>query len=420
MALSIDQFKSLPLVAAHSRAFEARQTDLIKSSINAFARGQLTADGLSVELMTICDDDTEAMWDALSQLDQYHRRRVLPTDVFRRIKSELSNKALQIPVTAPSRDPAHKLGGRRGDRATVVATTDPPIQLRCRVGEVLLDRYELTAPSLRGGPGVIFRALDRRRLSLPDHERYVAIKFLLQDSPASAVVAAVLKHEFTQTQKLSHPNILSVYDFDVARDHGFIVMELLDGDLLSRLTERLAPRRIPLPMGLAIIRELGVALVCAHENDVVHGDVQPRNVMITQAGDLRLMNFAQASILRRMPWLLDGFGASELRALTSAYCSRECAKGLPPDARDDLYSLACIAYELLSGRAAFANGECDTAAHLPRPAGLNRKQWRALQHGLACDRRERPCSVREWLDELDLHKASNRISPLAEIGTLSR
>jgi serine/threonine protein kinase len=165
---------------------------------------------------------------------------------------------------------------------------------------------------------------------------------------------------------------------------------------------------------------LGAALVGAHENEVVHGDVQPRNIMITHAGELRLMNFAQTSILRRMPWLLDGFGASELRALTSAYCSRECAKGLPPDARDDLYSLACIAYELLSGRAAFANGECDGAAHLPRPTGLNRKQWGALQHGLACDRRDRPRSVREWLDELDMHEAADRIPALTDIGTLSR
>jgi serine/threonine protein kinase len=420
MALSIDQFKSFPMQAAHSLAIEARTTDLIKSSLTAFARKQLNADGLATELMTICDDDTEAMWAALSQLDQYHRRRVLPTDVFLRIKSELSGKALQIPATTRSRDATQKNGERRSDRISAPATADPTIQLRCRVGEVLLDRYELTAPSLRGGPGALFKALDRRRLSLPDHERYVAIKFLLQDSPANTVAAAILEHEFTQTQKLSHPNIVSVYDFDVARDQGFIVMELLDGDLLSRLTERLAPRRISQPMALAIVRELGLALVCAHENDVVHGDVQPRNIMITQSGELRLMNFSQASILRRMPWLLEGLGASELRSLTSAYCSRECAKGLPPDARDDLYSLACIAYELLAGRAAFANGECDSAAHLPRPNGLNRRQWRALRHALACDRQNRPNSVREWLDELDLHKAADRIPALNDIGALSR
>jgi len=108
----------------------------------------------------------------------------------------------------------------------------------------------------------------------------VAVKVLKLDYQNSPAALAALEREFHQAQSLSHPNIVSVFDLDRDGDTYFIVMELLQGELLADVMARL---RGPMQRqhALALISSVGAALAHAHRRDIVHADLKPRNIMIT-------------------------------------------------------------------------------------------------------------------------------------------
>jgi serine/threonine protein kinase len=123
----------------------------------------------------------------------------------------------------------------------------------------------------------------------------------------------------------------------------------------------------------------------AHERGIVHGDLNPRNILVTRDGELRIL----------------GFGAAQT---TRAYASCELLEGRAADPRNDLYALACICYELLSGAHPFACRPAtlarDFGIKAPRPAGLTGRQWRTLQAGLSWHRAGRSMSVHAWIQKL--------------------
>ena len=150
----------------------------------------------------------------------------------------------------------------------------------------------------------------------------------------------------------------------------------------------------------AIIRDVGAALAYAHDHGVVHGNLQPQCILISPAGELRVR----------------GFGAQRA---TSCYASGEQLENLPPDRRDDLYSLACISYELLHGshpfnwqNASTARGRRMSAA---RPIQLSSGQWRALRTGLAWRRDGRNLSIARWIGRMHLKGASKRLPMLEDL-----
>lgn len=284
-------------------------------------------------------------------------------------------------------------------------------------GDVLRERYELISILGRGSTGTVYKAVDRHRAHLDATARCVAVKVLklnYQDRPDEL---AQLEREFHQAQSLSHPNVVSVFDLD--RDGGvyFIVMELLEGELLADVLKRLDGQPMGREFALGIISSVGAALAHAHRREIVHADLKPRNIMITTAGEVRVLDFGFA---RDRP--LELHSATQLHDVPSsapAYASVERVNGSEPHPSDDVYSLACIAYELLSGRHPFGGRSAPLArAHGRAPQrvpGLTGKQQQALQRALLWTRGERRIDVVELLAALGCGEAPNHLASPEEL-----
>ncbi len=293
------------------------------------------------------------------------------------------------------------------------------------VGQVLRDRYVLQAPLGTGGKGTVFKALDRFRTTLPDRHRYVALKILHAGGGCSEQTLANLRLEFHCGQVLSHRNIVNVHELDRDGNTVFFTMELLDGEPLSNVIERLRPAAMRKSQAWQLIQQLGAGLVHAHERGVVHGDLKPRNIFITREGELRILDFGAAHRFMAVKSRSEHNADYAPTCGTPAYASCEQLEGRRADPRDDLYALACICYELLAGTHPFGSRPAtlarDYRVSLVRPHGLTGRQWRTLQKGLSWHRAGRSISVRLWMHRLTKEKVQGHsVTPLKELAQSNR
>jgi serine/threonine protein kinase len=284
---------------------------------------------------------------------------------------------------------------------SALASSDPICSIA--VGHVLRDRYVLQARLGTGGDEPVFKALDRFRATLPETQQYVALKILHAGGDCSEETLANLRLEFYCGQVLSHRNIVNVYELDRDGDVVFFTMELLDGEPLSNVIERLRPAAMRRSQAWQLIQQLGAGLTHVHERGVVHGDLKPRNIFVTREGELRILDFGAAHSSTTMQSLPDHPDGGPTYG-TPAYASCEQLEGRRADPRDDLYALACICYELLAGAHPFGSQLAtlarDYRVSLIRPHGITHRQWRALQKGLSWHRGGRSISVRLWTRRL--------------------
>jgi serine/threonine protein kinase len=278
------------------------------------------------------------------------------------------------------------------------------------LGSILKDRFILEEYIGAGGMGVVFKAKDLRRVEAKDRNPYVAVKVLAEDLRVNPEAWIVLQREARKAQTLAHPNIITVFDFDQDADLGFITMELLEGESLAAVLGRVQGKGLKLVEALPLIKGMGEALAYAHRKGIVHSDLKPGNVFVTREGIVKILDFGVARAMRRSGDATGFdhttvFDPSAVGALTPAYATCEVIEGGPPDPRDDIYALACIVYELLRGEHPFhrLTGVQVRALDLkPKEiAGLNYSQQRALQRGLAIDRKRRTPSVEVFLSELE-------------------
>jgi serine/threonine protein kinase len=279
--------------------------------------------------------------------------------------------------------------------------SDPHTAASISVGRILRDRYVIQERLGSGSRGTVFKALDRYRSSLPVAQQHVALKALHSGHDWSEQTIQELHRELHCGQLLSHRNILNVFELDRDADVEFFTMEFLDGELLIDLIERLRPATMQRSQAWQLIRQLGAGLEHAHERGIVHGDLNPRNILVTQDGELRIL----------------GFGAAHT---TPAYASCELLEGRAADPRNDLYALACTCYELLSGAHPFAGRPAtlarDFGVKATRPAGLTGRQWKTLQTGLSWHRAGRSMSVQAWIRKLTNGIAEKPLkTPLREL-----
>jgi len=275
------------------------------------------------------------------------------------------------------------------------------------IGRVLRNRYVLESRLGSGGMGTVFKAMDRYRCDLPEGNRHVAIKFLHEETDSRPEVLSNLRREFYCAQALSHRSIVKVYELDRDDDVAFFTMELLEGELLRSALERSRPFSISRSYAWAIILEIGDGLAHAHARNVVHGDLKPQNIMITNSGELRILDFGAAHAPARQRSSADE--ARKIK-LTPAYACCELLEGQQADPRDDLYALACVAYELLAGEHPFQGRRSTEARDLGlmarRPPGLTRRQWQTLAMGLSWCREGRSIPVRDWVARLNPRPAA--------------
>jgi serine/threonine protein kinase len=286
---------------------------------------------------------------------------------------------------------------------------DPAPSSPGEIGRVLRNRYVLVERLGSGGKGSVFKALDRCRASLPEAQQYVAIKILHTTAAKREELLADLRREFYRTQMLSHPNIVNVFELDRDGDVDFFTMEFLAGELLSSMMSRLQPSPISRPQAWAIIGEIGSGLQHAHARNVVHADLKPQNILITNSGEVRILDFGASSTSGELS-AEDGRPRNTLSSVTPAYACCELLEGRPPDPRDDIYAFACLSYELLDGSHPFQRRRSTEARDFGivprRPAGLTRQQWQALKMGLSWHRARRSISVGAWLNKFNIQRAA--------------
>src|SRR5262245_37903565 len=214
-----------------------------------------------------------------------------------------------------------------------------------------LGPYEILGPLGAGGMGEVYRARDTRL------ERTVAIK-VLPAHLCSDQTRQRFEREAKTISRLSHPHICSLYD--ASRDEGvdYLVLEYLEGELLS---DRLARGALPLDQVLRFGLEMADALQKAHQHGIVHRDVKPGNVMLTRNG-VKLLDFglakAEAPLARpggqtAMP-TRDDLTQEGTIVGTLQYMAPEQLEGKDADARTDIFALGVVLYEMATGRKAFS------------------------------------------------------------------
>jgi eukaryotic-like serine/threonine-protein kinase len=213
----------------------------------------------------------------------------------------------------------------------------------------VIGRFEIVRELGRGGFGVVYEALDR------DLGRAVAFK-LLQASLQPSVREERMLHEAETASRLSHPNIVTLFDMGRCEYGPYLVLELLRGETLA---QRLTSGAIPLPEALRIVVEVARALAHAHAKGIVHRDLSTGNVFICEDGHVKVLDLGMAQ----------AFGRRKLEGGTPAFMAPEQRRGAPEDERTDVYALGLMLYRMLTGEAPFPDDD-ERAASGSRPAPM--------------------------------------------------
>jgi len=211
-----------------------------------------------------------------------------------------------------------------------------------------IGRYRLKKRIGKGGMGEVWSAWHAAL------RRDVAIKLLRPESSSDVAAVERFEREVAATAELSHPNTIRVFDYGVTEDGiWYYVMELLDGEDVKRLVERLGP--LPQQRAAHIAHQTIRALAEAHQRGIVHRDVKPENIFVTSAGGesdiVKVLDFGIAkSTLGESDHALTRTGAV---VGTPAYMSPEAARSTQTDSRSDIYSLGAVFYFMLTGHPPF-------------------------------------------------------------------
>jgi serine/threonine protein kinase len=339
-------------------------------------------------------------------------------DLFEPPAATLEAASMSARATAPARGQSPEQGQTETDlrdrpgSETAHARVEPPLfapspEVSCDTllpKMVVKDRFVLVEKLGSGGMGTVFKALDRRREEAHDRQPFIALKVLNKELSAHPDSFMALQREARRASTLAHPNVVTVYDFDRDGSRIYMTMEYLEGCGLDDFIDERCDSGLPLAEVLPIIRGVGLALEYGHQKRIVHCDLKPGNIFICKDGTVKVLDFGIARLIRPTDARTEETifdPAQVLHGLTPAYASLEMWKQSDPDPRDDIYALACVTYELLSGRHPFDRQSAKRADERKlspkRIDSLNRAQWEGLKQGLALTREERTPSVSEFI-----------------------
>jgi len=292
-----------------------------------------------------------------------------------------------------------------------VDSPDPasPLEEGCIVN----GKYVLERVLGRGSTGVVWLATDLQAEEAGDRESYVALKVLNENLKQHPDSIKALHREAKKARSLAHPNIVNVWSFGRTGSNYFITMEHLLGEPLEEVIKRHAGSGVGPVEAFEIIEKLAAGLSYAHARSIVHSDFKPANAMITRDGQIKILDFGVARAVNQMDETGRDrtlFDAATLGSITPAYASCELIYGAEPNVQNDVYALACVAYELLSGRHPFNKKSSATARKeglTPAPIkGLTRRQNNAFRHALAFSEKDRTSSVTEFWAAMTQRKAA--------------
>ena len=281
------------------------------------------------------------------------------------------------------------------------------------IGTVLKGRFRLIYPIGEGGMSIVYNAVDLRKVEAKAPKTHVAVKILTVPARDFTQSLQVLQAEALKLQRLPHPNIVRVIDVDRDDHTVFMTMEYLSGESLKRKMSAMDFKGMSATEATRIIEAIASGLEFAHRQGIVHGDLKPGNVLITEEGEVKIIDFGVARLMTRDPLArAAGDERPKRSALTPPYASPEMLEKAEPDPRDDIYALACIAHELLTGRHPFdrrvANEARDSGAKLARHSPLSAAQYKALAHGLEFERAKRTPTAAQFLEEFRARSPARR------------
>ncbi len=275
-------------------------------------------------------------------------------------------------------------------------------------GQMLGGRYRLGEQIGAGGMARVYRAEDTRL------DRTVAVKILSAQFADDPSFVDRFRREAQTAAKLNHPNVVGVYDNGAEDGTNYIVMEFVEGRTLAEFLSgggRLSPTK-----SVEVAESVCTALEYAHQRGVVHRDIKPGNIMVTRDGLVKVMDFGIA----RLTTTAETVAQTAAVLGTAAYLSPEQAQGQSVDGRSDIYSLGCVLFELLSGRAPFSGDSAMAVAmkHIhdapPVPSKLNPEitpQMDAVvMKALAKNRDNRYQTAEEFREDLERLRRGELVS----------
>ena len=402
-------------------------------TLDSYRSGTLSRDALLAEIerqLAAGEADAGAL---LAALNNEQARERLPGNIhieivrklLRRRDTAVDLKSLRTPkivaLQLQDDDAATVLVDHTGSRLQPAA---PPLRRKSfiSVGTVLHNRFRLIEPIGEGGMSTVYKAIDLRKVEARASETHVAVKLLTVPLSDFTESLAVLQGEAHKLQTLPHPNIVRVIDCDRDGRIVFMTLEYLSGESLKRKLATTEQKGLPARDAIDIVKSIAGGLAFAHRNGIIHGDLKPGNVLVTDSGDVKIIDFGIARLMTRHPRAagVHGDERPRLSALTPPYASPEMLENAPPDPRDDIYALACITHELLTGRHPFdrmvANDARDSGMKLVRRASLSAAQFRAIAHGLEFDRENRTPSVEKFMEEFTAGTGLSRSQLAAIVG----
>ena len=233
-----------------------------------------------------------------------------------------------------------------------------------------LSHYKIEQHIGQGGMGVVYRATDTRL------GRVVAIKVIAADAAGDRDRRDRFVREARSASALNHPNIVTIHEVDHANGIDFLVMELVGG---RPLNEMIPATGLPVERAIDLGEQIAAALAVAHASGIVHRDVKPANIMISDSGQAKILDFGLAKVLAPRDPGADTMTAAPATQLgvavgTIAYMSPEQAQGQPITDRSDIFSFGTVLYQMLAGRRPFGG---DTVASIllgtPAPIASLRK-----------------------------------------------
>lgn len=208
------------------------------------------------------------------------------------------------------------------------------------IGKILGDRYEIIEKIGEGGMSFVYKAKCNKL------KRYVAVKILKDIFKDNEEIVEKFKREATAIANLSNANIVNILDVGTQEDAHYLVMEYVKGKTLKEIIREQGKINYESAINIAI--KIATALDCAHKNNIIHRDIKPQNILVTEEGTVKVTDFgiAKSTDSSTMSYTNSVMGSAH-------YFSPEQAKGSYTDFRTDLYSLGVILYEMVTGRVPF-------------------------------------------------------------------